>query len=67
MQREEYEVVGKPVERTDGRVKATGKAKYAGDLVAPGMLDGTPSKSIKFSLVLNPRYAYPLQSPSLRP
>ncbi len=36
----EYEVVGKPVERTDGRVKATGKAKYAGDLVAPGMLHG---------------------------
>ena len=36
----EYEVVGKPVERTDGRVKATGKARYAGDLVAPGMLHG---------------------------
>ena len=27
----EYSVVGKPVERTDGRVKATGSAKYAGD------------------------------------
>ncbi len=40
MQNEEYEVVGKPVERTDGRIKATGKAKYAGDLVAPGMLHG---------------------------
>ena len=36
----EYQVVGKPVERTDGRVKATGKARYAGDLVAPGMLHG---------------------------
>ncbi len=36
----EYEVVGKPVERTDGRVKATGKARYAGDLAAPGMLHG---------------------------
>jgi CO/xanthine dehydrogenase Mo-binding subunit len=32
--------VGKPVERTDGRIKATGKARYAGDLVAPGMLHG---------------------------
>jgi CO/xanthine dehydrogenase Mo-binding subunit len=36
----EYQVVGKPVERTDGRVKATGKARYAGDLIAPGMLHG---------------------------
>jgi hypothetical protein len=35
---EEYSVVGKSVERTDGRVKVTGKARYAGDLVAPGML-----------------------------
>jgi CO/xanthine dehydrogenase Mo-binding subunit len=33
-----YSVVGKPVERTDGRVKVTGKAKFAGDLIAPGML-----------------------------
>ena len=37
---EEYSVVGKSVERTDGRVKVTGKAKYAGDLVAAGMLHG---------------------------
>jgi CO/xanthine dehydrogenase Mo-binding subunit len=37
---EEYSVVGKSMERTDGRVKVTGKAKYAGDLVAPGMLHG---------------------------
>src|SRR5512139_4032019 len=37
---EEYSVVGKPVERTDGRVKVTGRARYAGDLVAPGMLHG---------------------------
>jgi CO/xanthine dehydrogenase Mo-binding subunit len=36
----DYSVVGKSVERTDGRVKVTGKAKYAGDLVAPGMLHG---------------------------
>jgi CO/xanthine dehydrogenase Mo-binding subunit len=28
------------VERTDGRVKVTGKARYAGDLIAPGMLHG---------------------------
>jgi 4-hydroxybenzoyl-CoA reductase subunit alpha len=40
MESEEYQVVGKPVERTDGRVKATGKARYAGDLIAPGMLHG---------------------------
>ena len=37
---EEYSVVGKSVERTDGRVKVTGKARYAGDLIAPGMLHG---------------------------
>ena len=37
---EEYSVVGKSVERTDARVKVTGKARYAGDLVAPGMLHG---------------------------
>src|SRR4030042_2559847 len=36
----EYSVVGKSVERTDGRVKVTGKARYAGDLLAPGMLHG---------------------------
>src|SRR3972149_5021628 len=36
----ELSVVGKSVERTDGRVKVTGKAKYAGDLVASGMLHG---------------------------
>jgi CO/xanthine dehydrogenase Mo-binding subunit len=40
MHNEEYQVVGKPVERTDGRVKATGKARFAGDLVAQGMLHG---------------------------
>jgi CO/xanthine dehydrogenase Mo-binding subunit len=40
MHHEEYQVVGKPVERTDGRVKATGKARYAGDLVAQGMIHG---------------------------
>jgi 4-hydroxybenzoyl-CoA reductase subunit alpha len=40
MHNEEYQVVGKSVERTDGRVKATGKARYAGDLIAPGMLHG---------------------------
>ena len=41
----EYQVVGKPVERTDGRIKATGKARYAGDLIAPGMLYGKMLRS----------------------
>ena len=36
----ELAVVGKSVERKDGRVKVTGKARYAGDLIAPGMLHG---------------------------
>ena len=35
-----YKVVGKSVERTDARVKVTGSARYAADLVAPGMLHG---------------------------
>ncbi len=38
--KKEYSVVGKSVERKDGRVKVTGKARYAGDLLAPGMLHG---------------------------
>ena len=38
--KKEYKVVGKSVERTDARPKVTGKARYAGDLVAPGMLHG---------------------------
>ncbi len=36
----EYKVVGKSVERTDARPKVTGTARYAGDLIAPGMLYG---------------------------
>jgi CO/xanthine dehydrogenase Mo-binding subunit len=35
-----YSVVGTSVERTDARVKVTGSARYAGDLIAPGMLYG---------------------------
>lgn len=38
--KKEYKVVGKSVERTDARPKVTGKARYAADLVAPGMLYG---------------------------
>ncbi len=36
----EYEIVGKPVPRIDGKVKVTGTATYADDLVLPGMLHG---------------------------
>jgi 4-hydroxybenzoyl-CoA reductase subunit alpha len=35
-----YKVVGKPVERKDARVKVTGAARYAADLIVPGMLHG---------------------------
>ncbi|MCC6312881.1 MAG: xanthine dehydrogenase family protein [Thermomicrobiales bacterium] len=34
------EAVGRDVPRIDARIKATGEAKYAGDLVVPGMLYG---------------------------
>ncbi len=37
---EEYDVIGKPLPRIDGRVKVTGTATYAGDLMLPGMLHG---------------------------
>ncbi|UCB49391.1 MAG: 4-hydroxybenzoyl-CoA reductase subunit alpha, partial [Deltaproteobacteria bacterium] len=37
---DELSVVGKSVERKDGRVKVSGKARYAADLSAPGMLHG---------------------------
>jgi len=35
---EEYSVVGKPADRKDAVLKATGKAQYAGDIRPPGML-----------------------------
>jgi nicotinate dehydrogenase subunit B len=34
----EFTIMGKPTKRTDGRVKVTGRAKYAGDVREPGML-----------------------------
>ncbi len=37
---EEYDIVGKPVPRIDGKVKVTGTATFADDMVAPGMLHG---------------------------
>lgn len=36
----EYSIVGKPLHRIDGFVKATGQAEYTEDLVLPGMLCG---------------------------
>ena len=34
----EHTVSGKPTMRTDARLKVTGKAKFAGDIIIPGML-----------------------------
>lgn len=49
-----YKVVGKSVERTDARVKVTGSARYAGDLVAPGMLHGKILRSpVAHAKILN--------------
>jgi len=51
---EEFSVVGKSVERKDGRVKVTGSARYAGDLVAPGMLYGKILRSpVAHAKILN--------------
>jgi len=50
----DYRVVGKPVERKDARVKATGSARYAADLVAPGMLHGKILRSpVAHAKILN--------------
>jgi CO/xanthine dehydrogenase Mo-binding subunit len=37
---QEFNVVGSSVPRVDGVDKVTGKAKYAGDLIIPGMIEG---------------------------
>lgn len=37
---DKYSVIGKPLPKTDGRVKVTGQAKYTGDLKFPNMLVG---------------------------
>ena len=49
-----YNVVGKSVERKDARIKATGSARYAGDLIAPGMLYGKILRSpVAHAKILN--------------
>ncbi len=49
-----YNVVGKSVERKDARIKATGSARYAGDLIAPGMLHGKILRSpVAHAKILN--------------
>ena len=40
MAEHEYSIIGKPLPRIDGKVKVTGTAVYADDLVLPGMLHG---------------------------
>jgi CO/xanthine dehydrogenase Mo-binding subunit len=37
---QDFSIVGTSVRRVDGVAKVTGKAKYAGDLVIPGMIEG---------------------------
>ena len=36
----DFSVIGASVPRVDGAEKVTGKARYAGDLVVPGMIEG---------------------------
>ena len=40
MAKREFKYVGKNVHRVDGFDKVTGKAKFVGDLMMPGMLYG---------------------------
>jgi CO/xanthine dehydrogenase Mo-binding subunit len=39
-QRQDFSIIGTSVHRVDGIEKATGKAKYTGDLVISGMIEG---------------------------
>lgn len=34
----QYNIIGKPIKRLDGRLKVTGQAKYSADILLPGML-----------------------------
>jgi CO/xanthine dehydrogenase Mo-binding subunit len=36
----DFSIIGTSVQRVDGAEKVTGKARYAGDLVVPGMIEG---------------------------
>ncbi len=40
MEKREFDVIGKPLPRIDGRVKVTGTATFANDIALPGMLHG---------------------------
>jgi 4-hydroxybenzoyl-CoA reductase subunit alpha len=44
----ELEVIGKPHPKRDGRVKATGEAKFGADLFLPGMLHGKLLRNAKY-------------------
>ena len=36
----DFLIIGTSVQRVEGGKKVTGKARYAGDLVVPGMIEG---------------------------
>jgi CO/xanthine dehydrogenase Mo-binding subunit len=40
MEKAQFSIIGASVPRVDGVDKVTGKAKYAGDIVIPGMIEG---------------------------
>ena len=39
-EKRDFSVIGTSVRRVDGADKVTGKARYAGDLIIPGMIEG---------------------------
>lgn len=47
-----FDVVGQPVNRSDGYEKVTGRAKYVGDIKVPGMLYGKIFRSAKAHAVI---------------
>ncbi len=63
----EFSVIGKDVPKVDAPVKATGEAKYAGDLVMPRMLFGKLLHSpLPHARILNIDYSRALRLPGVK-
>jgi len=64
---EEFSIIGKRVPKVDAVVKATGEARYTGDLVMPGMLWGKVLHSpVPHARILNIDYSRALRLPGVR-
>ncbi|MDA0196377.1 MAG: molybdopterin-dependent oxidoreductase [Bacteroidetes bacterium] len=48
----EFKIIGKPILRQDAKMKVTGSAKYAGDILLPGMLHARIKRSTAYNAKL---------------